>query len=901
MAKIDTDKIWRSLGTFWGLFPEEERVYLDTFWEAWADVIADLWGYTFQADKTKSLFSTTATFERRNVRIELSNLTRKQNFDFKLSGVFRSDTGTIFVRGFVPRDRRTFKAVDVPRQGLVRIGADTLRYTSANIVPVTTGPFTGYVREATFTLADSSVPHDYGDSIDLNDSFFKTEIELRFRVDQVAGSLFVDATSDGEVVEVNPTGRLYFGAPGFNYEVVDYQSVNVSGDRYVFNLPTTWGPSRSSAPALEFDHGLGDTVKVSVLSPSRWQVVCTGPARVHGDNAVVVVVDDQPGSAAPSTSTVSSLVSTRENSDFDLAVTMFPSQWPTVAGNERTAGVSIGVGSSTLAVALRQDASGTFIVAGVKGAETAVSSLLPEVPGAIEFRLMREGQSSVLQYRIDDTDQYLTAYKSPVSGHRAMMAMFVEDTGTDTASQIKFDEVVRRIGSAAGSVRLEDSFVVDDLFPFRYETDAKLTSVSGLQDRPRPKVMDLMLVTDVVDVDTEYIQAIGGDDFNYNRLTKSGVLIVDGVKIVYDDFTRNGSVIDFKLRKSKVAPSLLPLTAGKNFFVTTSVYSLSELKIPGHNKLWFRDLPTRNVLWAPLAQEDIGHVQEQYGPLVGLDAEVSSDSYLRRVQGVWYSLLNGPSIDNVRIGVHLTAGLPVAQTAGVVQRTYTESDKLGNMKSRVMEITGEKGTFKHYLDAGLTEINWLFGPGDVVDIFEPLTNGVEIWNYDLDERWPERFSMDPLSPERFNAFGVLVDIESLNSETSLADAVKFALRIKPAIAKIFFNLVLRSGDEDLDVEDDIWFTSTFMACEDISFDEGDPPSPEQAILRLGEGHKLGQGKHLGSNSIFQPFPRLSQGLHLGTGLTLDMPDAAYACDPSESNLPTIVEDFVVVIEVESES
>lgn len=884
MAKLDTDRIWRALGTFMDLFPQEERIYLSTFWSAFADLAADMWGLAFQIDRSKSLFETTATFERRNALVVFSGLQEQPSYQFALSSVQSTPTGAVLVRGFVPREARTFKATDVPSQGIVRIGVDILRYDSVNVIPIVGGQFDGYVREATFTLAADALPHDYSDTIDMNDGFFRQELALAFRVNQVPGQTAIDATSSGQALSVNATGRLRFGTPGLNFEQFEYKSVSVVGDRYVFTLPATFGFNETVAPTMLFPHALGEEILVSVLAPSRWEVLATNAARVYGDNAAVFVIDNEPGSLGASTAKLRSLLEMRENVDFDLSVTLNPETWGAVASGTRRAGMQLAIGANTYTVALATTNSGHAYLAGLEPAPSVAA-----IPGAlsdsIELRIART--SGVLEFSVRDTDagDFVQLAATQVTGERARMALFVDDSGTDTPATARFDEVVRRLGEVAGSTRLETSFEVTDLQPFRYTCDAQLTEASGLRDDPRLRRQSFITVVDVTDTGTQYLRAIGdGDDFKGSGVPPGGELVFGDTVMIYDEFVRDGSVFEFKIR-NKIDPSLLPMAVGSSFVARTRELTNPDLfSFPAPGEVWLRELPTRDRMWAPVAQEDQRHIQKLYGPLVGVNAEVSTDAYLRRVQGVWYALMSGPAIENVHIGVHLTMGLPVAKASGVVQKIFDEHDELGRLTRRAMVILGEDGAVTHDLNTTLHGITWAFAPGQRVEKFTPLTKGVQIYDTDVEDAWPDRFGMDPTSPERYNAFGVLVDMNVLTSESSLDDAIRFCLRIKPTTAKMIFHLLLTAGNERLHVEDDGFFAVVAEMCEDISFDEGPAPVPPQSMLRMGDGHKMGQGKHMGESTVFRFFPVMGIGLHMGTGLTMSMDPRAFDCRPNADNL-----------------
>ncbi len=901
MAGIDGDRIWRSLGSFFDLFPAEERVYWRTFWEAFSEITADLWGLAFQVDRSKDLFATTATFERKNVLLKLSDLIQETSFGFQLAGVSRDPNGTTFVRGFVPRDQRTFKSSDIPAQGYVRIGVDVLRYVAVNSVVINGGVFDGFVREATFTLASQTIPHDYADSIDFNEPFYLDPVDVVFRVTQAPGATFIDTTSNGVDLQLNPTGRLSFGEVGINAESFEYQSLSVVGDRYVFSLPSSFRSPASSAPVTQFPHAAGDPVTVQRYSPGRWTQTTIGLARWYADNAAVAVIDNEPFNV-PASAVLKSLFELRENTDIDISVSTDIDVWAALAVNstERVLGASLAIGPLVYFVGFRsrRTGGGVTIHELVSGPESAlVAQAVVSVPDKVEWRFARTGATLEISYKEPDDGDFKLLSTVTVTGERAVLSLKLADTGTDGASQVRFDEVFRRLGEIAGSTRLESTFQVTGLFPFTYSGDVPVVSGTSMRDGPRVHEEELFVIENIEDPAMNVIRASGsGEAFVAEGIPESGLMIFGSVTMVYDSFTRSGSVFEFQIR-GKIDPNLLPIEAGAVFVVRTREITSDQYSFDGAGGVSFRDLPTRDRMWIPLAQVDHRHVQRLYGPLVDLTVDVSSESYLRRVQGAWFALFSGPAIENVRIGIHLAMGLPVAKEAGVVQRVYERVDTLGRVIERGMVIVNDRGALTYQIPPTVQGITWLHGVGATVARFEPLTEGVEVLDFQTDENWHLRFR-DVGDAERFNTFGVFVDTNVLTDDSSLSDAIKFALRIKPTTAKLVMHFLLTAGNEEILVEDDGFFSTIASICEDLSFDEGQAPLPPQTPLRMGDGHKMGQGKFMGSNSIFRAFPALGIGLHMGTGLTMGMDPRAYVCDPDGDNHATEVLTATPVIEVD---
>lgn len=857
MSLIDTDAIWLALGDFYDMFPDEERVYWNTFWESYSDIIADLWGFAFQVDRAKSLFSTTPTMERREVLVVLSGQNSEPEALFRISGLKQDASGRWILRGFVPRDSRNFR--QLPDQGLIRIGVDVVAYDQVNYETIVGGAYDGYVREATFVLAEEPA-HDYVDDPDFNDDFARQPQTLKFRIDQSAGSTTVDAVllSPSQPVTVNDTGRLVLGVPGVNAEIVDYESVSIIADRYVFTLATSWQAPDTGAEALDHDHFLDEQLVVERYDPDRWSQAVSGRARVIGAGRAEMIIDQSPAPGAASAELQGSY-HLAANVDFDVAVVVTLNTWPdpTALDSDKHAYARLRLGAQTYVVGFRsrRTAGGALELMTTSGPESSpTETTVSEAPDAFEARFKRVGSVLEFQYRPLDQDAFQVLELLPVTGEHASLDLVVSDPDTETDSRVFFDEVVRRAGDVVGNTRLEDFFSATSEFPHTYDIDQNLVSAPELLDRPRTRSESMTTSAEVTDAGALELTAVGGEDFQVQGLPEAGTLIISGRETVYDSVARDGDVFTFALRQP-LDPDLIPLLAGTA--LTANTRTLDEglgYEFTGASQVRFRDLPTRDRMWAPVAQVDIRHVQNTYGVLVDLDADVSTSGYLNRVQGTWFALMNGPSIRNVETGLQLAMGLPVARVSGTVTDIGTESDVLGRVTRRTLTVLGDSGAVVHDLNPDVyPDIDWVVGVGSAVDQFEPLTNGIEVLDAVEDNNWHLRFP-GVADIERFNSFGVFVALEALSSEADVSDAIRFALRIKPTYTKMFMRFVLTSGDEDLsqDLDDDTFAIELPHLCEDVSFDEGPPPADPYETLRLGEGHKLGQGKRLGAAGHWRP-------------------------------------------------
>lgn len=894
MALQDNGRILKSLGTFFDLFPEEERKYLYAYWNAYSDISADLWMYAFQLNATKDIFSTNHYFERLNSLISLSDLVKTKTVPFELSSVTNSGQSGVVFRGFIPRESMRYKPADIPSKGIIRIGPDSLNYIASNVISDVGGPRDGYVREATFTLESTYVPHDYRDTIDISDSFLIDEVAMKFRVTQNPGATFVDATAEAIGIAVDPTGLLIFGQPGLNAERREYQSVTIIGDRYIFAFPPTWHDGMSGAPELSFLHLINEPVTVRRINPSRWTVTRSGAARAHADNAVVMTVDNESSPVGISRVVVSDGVDIEANVDFDVSVTVFADKYETVASDEKRAGARIKVGAKTCTIHIQRTPLGIFYVAGETGLEASVAATEAD---KVELRFARTQNSLELSVRVDDSPSFQRIALVTVTGERAALEMFLEDDGTDTHSVVRFDEIVRRRGVAAGSTRLEERFSVDDRFPYRYTSDVNLLYASSLTDYARPRKKSAT-TSRVFDGSSSYLYvSMPEADLPPAGvgITDAGVVEIGGKKIIYNSYKRLSATELELLVRTPIDYDILPIETGTHASIYTRELTGQEFHIPEPGSLWLRDAPTREKMWAPQAHEDLRHIQSLYGPLTGFTQEHSSAGYLGRVRGTWFALTSGPAIENIRTGVHMAIGMPAARFAGVVSEVGKEYNNLGVVTARYLVISSGTTRTKYYIDPDTTGVDWSVSIGESVSAFDPLTNGVEIYDTNTQDDWPVLFGMDPLSPERFNAFGVFVDTQCLNSESSIIDALIFALKAKPNIAKMIFRMISREGSENIPIDDGGSIVTVASMCDHLAFEFGDP-QPD-APLKLDQGHKLDQGKKLDSQSIFSVYPKLDVGLHLDDGYTLDMDGIVELCG-SELSLGSDNLNVLSVIEVD---
>jgi len=836
-SDLDTGVIWRSLGDFYDMFPESERSYWQTFWIAYADIVADLWGFTVQVDRSKSLYESDAVIERLHTAIRLGDLRRDRDYTFSLSRFYET-SGTWLVKGVVPVGARDFKSNQLPKTGSLVIGVDALPYTSVNTESVAGGVYSGFVSEATFTLAGRP-PRDYSDSIEVNDDFYFEPGRMTMRVDNVAGATFVDAFASGDLT-VNDTGRLVLGVSGVNRQVVEYQSYVKLGDRYLFQLV--------AGQQLSSFHGQGEYLWVKAYDEDRWVQRLSGFGWLYADNAIYI---QMPFSGNGSTS-IRSLWELAPGVDFDVSVTMTLDSWPELSGADgiRRAAVQMTVADKSFVIGVesrRQSAVNTYGV--IYGDLNSPTFSQRTINGPLELRFQRRGQVMSLSYRDGGPWLDLTSIQSPTMP--AAMTMSLSRSGSNGDGLVSFSQVTRRDGVAVGSTRLESQFSARTRFPFSYQCDQRITSSPSLSDRPRPR-SEQLVTGSPVDMGQTSVFAVPGPGFQAQGLPASGTLSIAGDRVVYDRASPLNGGYQFQLRRP-LDPKVTPLAAGAPVVASTRVMSQNiDYQFDGSGRVSFADLPTRPVMWANSCLVDYKHVQETFGVLADVDSEISTEQYLRRVQGTWFALNTGPAVANVQTGLQLAVGLPVAQQEGTVRSISTFRDELGRMTSRSVVIASDDGSvFEYNLSKDQGLVDWTVAIGQRVARFQPLTTGVQVLDFQRDGLWHERFpGVSEL--ERWNTFGVFIALEALSSASNVSEAIRFALRIKPAHTKLVIRFLLTtSGQETLNPQDDTLAAEVPRFCDELAFPRGEPPDDPEQILRLGEGHKLGQGKSLGGLGIWK--------------------------------------------------
>lgn len=164
--------------------------------------------------------------------------------------------------------------------------------------------------------------------------------------------------------------------------------------------------------------------------------------------------------------------------------------------------------------------------------------------------------------------------------------------------------------------------------------------------------------------------------------------------------------------------------------------------------------PAPARMWAEVSFFDNGQsVEDNFGILVGLTKDTlervsKSINYRQAVAGLMFAFTRGSAIDKVRLGAQILLGLPFAEHKGIIRSIETDyrldlqgNPVLGRLLIEDVSDTGTVlGTLRIYtypIDAPSklagVETNPVTGVeyrvGDTVELFAPLTKGVEIIDY----------------------------------------------------------------------------------------------------------------------------------------------------------------------------
>jgi len=266
---------------------------------------------------------------------------------------------------------------------------------------------------------------------------------------------------------------------------------------------------------------------------------------------------------------------------------------------------------------------------------------------------------------------------------------------------------------------------------------------------------------------------------------KSMVCTVDNVS--YSDPT----FAETPIRIPKLQDSPLSPTSTKQQNVDYTVQS-SQISF---------SLPTEGVWHSEFGLFDEEIVYDNFGANAGIAKAASSDEFVNRVRGLYYSLLSGPTVASIKTGVLASVGLPIAVEAGEV----TAINPAYSGQKGLITINNSRN-YLYPLAVG-TDLSL----GDSVDQFQPLSRGVDVYDYINNPTW---FNDFPVIKEiqKYHTFLVNLDLDALDASVSDSEEVFSAaarhLQVVRPTHKNFVFVGSRSLSDVTGIDDSILLSLT---------------------------------------------------------------------------------------------
>jgi hypothetical protein len=246
------------------------------------------------------------------------------------------------------------------------------------------------------------------------------------------------------------------------------------------------------------------------------------------------------------------------------------------------------------------------------------------------------------------------------------------------------------------------------------------------------------------------------------------------------------------------ANSLVATLRGGDFTVNEDIIfedlserSLTSIIVDPDSTLYFQEPPT-GKLWAEYVGYDERYTQNNFGVNVDLSGP-STDQYKARVRGLYYSYFRGPNVNDIRRGIHILIGLPIAEAGGTV-----DSINLSYSGSLGVITVGEAEYLFPLLVGTSLQV------GDVVNTFDPLCNGVEVSDYLKDPEWFVNVGIDELL--KYHTFLVRLDLDVFSIDT-IPLAAKFVEQIKPTWKQGVF-VAIKNLEDEVAISEDLEMSAT---------------------------------------------------------------------------------------------
>lgn len=292
-------------------------------------------------------------------------------------------------------------------------------------------------------------------------------------------------------------------------------------------------------------------------------------------------------------------------------------------------------------------------------------------------------------------------------------------------------------------------------------------------------------------------------------------------------------------------------TGAAFLFTDTALPYTLERRVPG-TFIRFVDgsfsvtYPAPDRLWAEVTFLDNSQaIEDNFGLMVSFSEadlssrNTSSTTYREAVLGLMYAWANGPKEHNIRLGVQILLGLPVADVRGrilAIKEDYTLDPtsglpSLGRILVEDLDQDGQStGLIRIYFFPPLNpdevaefagiETNPTTGiayqEGDIVERFAALSKGVVVSDYINDpDWWKGAYSQGATSAElqKFHTWSLRASVNVINPD-DLDLAAQFVKVFDPAWVDVVAKLVKPLTD-DLEIEDDLTINGRELLVDDL--------------------------------------------------------------------------------------
>lgn len=281
---------------------------------------------------------------------------------------------------------------------------------------------------------------------------------------------------------------------------------------------------------------------------------------------------------------------------------------------------------------------------------------------------------------------------------------------------------------------------------------------------------------------------------------------------------------DFEIEQIDISSSILRLAK------PIQEYRFSSRPLP--------DGTIQYAVWVTDAVIDEQLVYKAFGQLIGVAPEKASTSYANYVYGLYYLYTKGPTLQDLRRGLNLILGVPLARS----QETILDIRFYADVNQYVV-VTDQN---QYLIPYGLAPT---VAVGDSLYVGEELAQWVEIKDYESDGEWwvnlriPEHIipSAPAGQPNRYafagshfeyvmrtylksHTFLVKVKVDSFKNVQQFTQISDIIFKAKPSYAQPIYVWTLASQEELIDIRDDALRTK-------LSFAGCDHPFPDFSLMK----------------------------------------------------------------------